>query len=133
MEKYQKLLKNNNLKSTHQRLSILHNIDKAGHIDIDLLYSQLTKNFTTLSKATLYRNINDLIASNIIEEIKLPELKHQYEIKKESHVHLLCKKCNYVQDYNINLDNVYNDISVENNFQIEKSFVVLRGICSNCS
>ena len=132
MNKYQELLKAHNLKATHQRLAILNSIDAAEHIDIDFLYSKLLENFSSLSKATLYRNINDLLASDIIEEIKLPELKQQYEIKKEPHIHLLCKNCNKVKDLNFNLDSVYNEISSENQFKIEKSFIVIKGLCINC-
>ncbi len=132
MDKYQGLLKAHNLKSTHQRLAILKNISDAGHIDVEFLYSKLLEKFSSLSKATLYRNINDLLASNIIEEIKLPELKQQYEIKKEPHIHLLCKNCHNVKDINYNLDSVYSEISKDNKFKIEKSFIVIKGLCSNC-
>lgn len=133
MDKYQELLKSHHLKSTHQRLAILNNIDDAGHIDIDLLYSKLLENFSSLSKATLYRNINDLLASDIIEEIKLPQLKQQYEIKKEPHMHLLCKNCNSIKDISSNLDSIYGEISKDNQFKIEKSFIVIKGICVNCA
>ncbi len=133
MDKYQKLLKSNNMKSTHQRLSILNRIDDFGHIDIDLLYSKLLEESPSLSKATLYRNISDLITSSIIEEIKLPNQKQQYELKKDPHIHLLCKSCNSVKDFDVDLNDLYNNINSNGNFQVEKSFIVIKGVCSKCS
>ena len=133
MDKYQKLLKSHNMKSTHQRLSILNCIDNFCHIDIDFLYAKLLKESPSLSKATLYRNINDLIASSIIEEVKLPNLKQQYELKKAPHIHLLCKNCDNVKDLNIDLDSFNNYISNNSDFKVEKSFIVIKGLCNTCS
>ena len=82
MDRFTDVLKASNLKSTHQRLSILHAIDIFGHVDIDTLYEAIVRKCPTMSKATLYRNINDLISFHILEEVKLPNQKQQYEIKK---------------------------------------------------
>lgn len=133
MNTYQKILKLNNLKATHQRLSILGCIDDFGHIDIDFLYTVLLKKSPSLSKATLYRNINDLIASSIIKEVKLPGLKQQYEIKKSPHIHLLCKSCNSVKDLSIDMSLLHNSIANSSSFKIEESFIVIKGVCSKCS
>lgn len=82
MERFKDVLKASNLKSTHQRLAILDSIDQFGHIDIDTLFDVIIRKYPTMSKATLYRNINDLINFHILEEVKLPHQKQQYEIKK---------------------------------------------------
>ena len=74
MNQFADVLKANNLKSTHQRLTILQHVDQFGHVDIDTLYEAILKKYPTISKATLYRNINDLLSFHIIEEVKLPNL-----------------------------------------------------------
>jgi len=57
MTNYISLLKENDLKATIQRTSILQSIDKAGHINIDDIYEDVKKQYPTLSLATIYKNI----------------------------------------------------------------------------
>lgn len=84
MEHFKALLQANQLKSTHQRLAILEAIERFGHIDIDTLYTTITQKYPTMSKATLYRNINDLMSFSILEEVKLPHQKQTLRDKKSN-------------------------------------------------
>jgi Fur family ferric uptake transcriptional regulator/Fur family peroxide stress response transcriptional regulator len=54
---YITLLKENQLKATFQRISILETIDKHGHISIDGIYEEVSKVHASLSLATVYKNI----------------------------------------------------------------------------
>ena len=132
MNQFADVLKANNLKSTHQRLTILQHVDQFGHVDIDTLYEAILKKYPTISKATLYRNINDLLSFHIIEEVKLPNHKQQYEIKKVPHVHLLCTACGSVEDIFVPIQKFLETIEEESGFTINSSFVVMNGVCSSC-
>ena len=132
MEKLKNLLKSNNLKATHQRIAILECIDKFGHIDIDAIYDYISQNYPTMSKATIYRNINELTSYNIIEEVKLPNKNKKFEIKKIPHIHLLCKKCSKVEDLFLETKPLFDKIISNSGFKIEHSFIVIDGICKNC-
>ncbi|MCF6173200.1 MAG: transcriptional repressor [Campylobacteraceae bacterium] len=132
MEKLRDLLRSNNLKATHQRLAILGCVDRFGHIDIDAIYDFILKKYSTMSKATVYRNINELISYNIIEEIKLPHKNKQYEIKKIPHIHLLCKKCSKVEDLFLETKHLLESIKSNSGFKVEHSFIVIDGICKEC-
>ncbi|WP_263832018.1 Fur family transcriptional regulator [Sulfurospirillum oryzae] len=133
MDRFKDVLKASNLKSTHQRLAILDSIDHFGHIDIDSLYDAIFKKYPTMSKATLYRNINDLISFHILEEVKLPHQKQQYEIKKVPHIHLLCSACGSVEDMFVETKPLLETISSQSGFHISNSFIVINGICKTCS
>ena len=133
MEHFRALLQANQLKSTHQRLAILEAIERFGHIDIDTLYTTITQKYPTMSKATLYRNINDLMSFSILEEVKLPHQKQHYEIKKVPHVHLICTKCGGIEDIFIETKPLLETISLQSGFQIQKSFIVMNGVCKRCS
>ncbi|AFL67781.1 Fur family transcriptional regulator [Sulfurospirillum barnesii] len=133
MERFKDILKASNLKSTHQRLAILDCIERFGHVDIDTLYESITQKYPTMSKATLYRNINDLISFHILEEVKLPHQKQQYEIKKVPHVHLLCSQCGSVEDIFVETKALLETISSQSGFEINSSFIVMNGICRRCS
>ncbi len=133
MEKFKDVLKASNLKSTHQRLAILNCIETFGHIDIDTLFDAIIRKYPTMSKATLYRNINDLISFHILEEVKLPHQKQQYEIKKVPHIHLLCSECGSVEDMFVETKALMDAIHSQSGFHINHSFIVMNGICKKCS
>lgn len=132
MKRFNSVLKLKGLKATHQRLVILDIIEEMGHADVDTIYDKVYENFPTMSKATVYRNINDLTSNSILQEINLPGKKHQYEIKKTPHVHLLCKKCGEIEDAFVHTEELLTDISKESGFKIINSFIAVDGICKKC-
>ncbi len=132
MEKLKDLLRSNDLKATHQRIAILECIDKFGHINIDAIYSYICEKYPTMSKATVYRNINELLSYDIIEEIKLPHKTKKFEIKKIPHIHLLCKKCSKVEDLFLETKPFFNSIASNSGFKVEHSFIVIDGTCKEC-
>jgi len=132
MEKFKDVLKESNLKATHQRLAILKYIESYGHIDIDTLFNAIICQYPTLSKATLYRNINNLLSFHILEEVKFPHQKQHYEIKKIPHIHLLCIRCGSVKDIFIDTKLLLKSISVQSDFTINSSFIVMNGLCKEC-
>jgi len=132
METFKDVLNSNNLKATHQRLAILNCINEFGHADVDTIFSSINKQYPSMSKATLYRNIKELISYHILEEVKLPDKKQQYEIKKIPHVHLLCQKCGKIEDVFIETKPLYETITRKSGFRIKHGFIVMDGICKAC-
>jgi len=132
MDRFKDVLKASNLKSTHQRLAILDCIDMFGHVDIDTLFEAIVRKYPTMSKATLYRNINDLISFHILEEVKLPNQKQQYEIKKVPHIHLLCTHCACVEDVFVETKTLLEAVKDKSGFTISNSFIVMNGTCKLC-
>ncbi|MCD8478526.1 MAG: transcriptional repressor [Sulfurospirillum sp.] len=81
----------------------------------------------------MYRNINDLLAFYILEEVKLPQQKQKYEIKKVPHIHLLCSHCGNVEDIFVETKPLLETIFFQSGFEISSSFIVMNGICKRCS
>ena len=129
---YELLLREHHLKVTPQRLGILSLMEKMGHIDIEELFVQIKKQFSSISLATLYKNVNAMLEKHLITEIKVPNFKAKYEIVKEPHIHLLCKKCNEFMDLDVDLGSVVNEASKKSNYQLQESCVVLSGLCKKC-
>jgi len=132
MNNFTEVLKKHNLKATPQRISILETIYKYGHINIDTLYIEIKNIFSSVSQATIYKNINIMINSMLLLEVKLPNEKSVYEITKENHSHLLCSKCKNTIDIAVSTENIIGKISQEHNFQIQRSDLVFSGICNKC-
>ena len=125
-------LRDKDLKVTPQRLSMLEEIEHAGHIDVDRLYEVLKINFPAISLATIYKNVSQMYELAILEVIKVPDRKLQYEIAKEPHIHLACDSCGSVIDMNQCIDELILSAESESGYRLNHSTVVLNGLCPNC-
>ncbi len=131
---YTILLKENNLKATFQRISILEVVDKYGHMSVDDIYEELIKSYPSLSLATVYKNIILMVEKSVIVEVPIAGKKSKYELSKTDHIHLICTKCGLVEDKSCehNSNEVFNQISLNESFTLSRRQVNLYGICKNC-
>jgi len=129
---YTEQLKEHQLKITPQRMAILEEIEAAGHIDIDHLYEILLMSFPSISLATVYKNVNQMYELKILEVIKVPNHKLQYEISKEPHIHLACDTCGSVMDMEQCIDELMVSAETESGYLLNHSTVVLNGLCPDC-
>lgn len=98
------LLKDKALKATPQRISILKELEKKMHPTMDDLYVALKKENPSISLATVYKNIAMLKDKGIVIEINGGESKMRYDIYHKPHIHLLCQRCNSLQDIDYTTD-----------------------------
>ena len=129
---YTERLRDNSLKATPQRIAILEEIEAAGHIDVDKLYEVLLISFPSISLATVYKNVNQMYELSILEVIKVPNHKQQYEIAKEPHIHLACDACGSVMDMDQCIDELMDSAESGSGYRLNHSSVVLNGICPSC-
>ncbi len=125
-------LRDQELKVTPQRLALLEEIEHAGHIDVDALYAILKMSFPAISLATVYKNVSQMYELKILEVIKVPDRKLQYEIAKAPHIHLACDQCGNVLDMNKCIDELMFSAESESGFKLNHSAVVLNGLCPSC-
>ena len=130
MTNYITLLKENDLKATIQRTSILRSIDHAGHINIDDIYDDVKELYPTLSLATIYKNIIVMQENNVIIEVPMHGKKSKYELKKDDHIHLICQGCGEIQDRDIT-EKTQEALAIEN-FKLHSSQINLYGLCKQC-
>lgn len=130
MKHYISLLKENDLKATIQRTSILKSIDKIGHLNIDEIYEDVKESYPTLSLATIYKNIILMQEKNVLIEVPMNGEKSKYELKKEEHIHLICQECGTIKDTEIT-QKTQKALVVEH-FQLKHSQINLYGVCSSC-
>ncbi|WP_320034426.1 transcriptional repressor [Halarcobacter sp.] len=126
------LLKEYDLKVTPQRVAIVDELYKNGHMNIDELYQNLLKKFPSISLATIYKNVNAMVEKIFLNEVKIPEAKSVYELAKEEHSHLVCSSCGYIEDIHVDTSILNESIATISNFKVEDTKVVFSGICSKC-
>ena len=123
-------LKEHGLKVTPQRVTILSAIEKKGHANIDEIYQEAKTTNPTMSLATVYKNVTSLIETNLLKELALNNQKSKYELTKEPHSHLICKKCGSVED--INSNNLFTLNRDNLDFDIEEVELNIYGTCNEC-
>lgn len=132
MERYALQLREHSLKATPQRAAIAEALDLHGHLSVEELYDLLRQKFTTLSLATIYKNIHIMTQNAFVSEVKLPMQKSVYELTKESHAHLQCQNCQSIEDIMLDMECVVSQAQAKTDFQINSTNLVLSGLCSRC-
>lgn len=127
------ILRSNGLRATAQRLLICGEIIEAGHIDIDTLYANLKRKITSLSLATVYKNIHALIDASIVSELNVEGQKTLYEINMHPHIHHVCDRCGKVEDLHIKTDDFERKIALLSGRNIIGCKITVYGICLDCA
>ena len=95
MEKYRHL----NIKLTPQRLAILSFLEgNKSHPSAEDIYKVVSKQFPTMSFATVYNTIEALKEKGNISELKIDPGKKRYDPDINPHHHLICLSCKSITD-----------------------------------
>jgi Fur family peroxide stress response transcriptional regulator len=134
MTDYTALLNNSGLKATYQRLHILETIEAYGHVTVDFLYEKVSQVQTSLSLATVYKNILLMVQKGVLVEVALSGQKSHYELSKESHLHLVCTECGEIEDrpYSQVLSSALAENREFDGFQLQTQQVSFYGVCRGC-
>ena len=134
MNDYPALLNKSGLKATFQRINMLETIDKYGHIAIDTIYEEVSRIHSSLSLATVYKNILLMVEKGVLVEVPISGKKSKYELKKDDHIHLVCTCCGEVEDKPLisGVDSMLTSMTQQEHFSLSSEQINLYGICSNC-
>lgn len=129
---YEQLLRERDLKVTPQRLGILTLMHQSGHISIEDLYEKISRQFSSISLATLYKNVHAMIETALVKEVKIPSMKSKYELIKAPHAHLLCTQCGSFEDVSVPMEQIEAMLPHGVHFKTTESSLVFSGICETC-
>lgn len=134
-----KLLKNNGLKVTSNRLAIVEILKSVGYaVSQGELNTMLDK---SLDKVTVYRTLKTFQEAGIIHEILDGSAHVKYALCHisdcnndknfhEAHIHFKCISCD--KTYCLNSIQIP-DISLPIGFMVDKQFVSFQGKCQRCT
>jgi Fur family ferric uptake transcriptional regulator len=120
---------------TRQRHLLLELIREAnGHIDAKELFRLAVNKDSSISSATVYRNLNLFKQLGLIDEKRLGQARCYYEVKHSpQHQHLVCGGCGKVIDFDCPLSELVERVKRENSFTVTKAEVYFEGYCSECA
>ena len=130
-DKYLKLLKENSIKITSQRLEILKYLDKNRmHPTADQIYNGLKEKNPSLSKTTVYNSVEILKDHGLIQSLTISNTELRYDFKHGMHHHFICKKCGRIIDINVECPNLGKMLECGHN--VEEVHGYFKGVCKKC-
>ena len=93
VDKFKFALKNENMKFTPQRLSILEEVvESKEHRECEEIYLSLKNQGENVSRATVYRTMDFLVEHDFARKIDIGDGKSRYETKIDHphHDHMIC-------------------------------------------
>ncbi|HSM05247.1 MAG TPA: Fur family transcriptional regulator [Longimicrobiales bacterium] len=134
---FARYLKEQGLPLTQQReavASVLFSSD--GHLSADDIEGELRGAGERIGKATVYRTLDLLVKSNLVEEHDFGEGFKRYEHRLSLdpvHEHLICQACGRVQEFELpEITAIEARVAREMGFRPQRHRVEIYGLCSVC-
>jgi Fur family peroxide stress response transcriptional regulator len=128
MEKYRHL----KIKLTPQRLVILNYLNgNKSHPSAEDIYKAVSKQFPTMSFATVYNTLEALKNKGGVKELKIDPHKKRYDPDVSQHHHLICIKCKKITDifkeFKLDLSEKFTE-----GFDLLGNSIEFYGVCQKC-
>lgn len=121
-------------RNTVQRQIVLGIVKELqNHPTADQVYDKAVARHPSISRATVYRNLNQLSEDGEIRKIEVPSGADRFDHVLDSHYHIRCDCCNKLFDVDMaHLDGLEFAIGKNQGFQITGHTILFRGICPQC-
>ena len=141
-EQFKRILKENGLKVTRQRLVVLEAISSCPeeHLSADEIFALVKVDCPEIGLATVYRTIQLLSELHLIDRINFDDGYVRYEMgsafdreQKHHHHHLICSNCGKLISFQDDLlEELEEKIARTTGFEVVDHEVKLYGHCKDC-
>ena len=121
-------------RNTVQRSLVLEAVNKLHcHATADEVYEEIIKEHPSISKATVYRNLNLLSEMGKIHRLELPGSADHFDHITTNHCHVKCEVCGRVFDVDMDyVSGLEKGIRDNHGFDFKGYDIIFRGICPEC-
>ncbi len=104
------------------------------HPTADEIYEEVSAGHPSISRGTVYRNLNQLSADGEIRDMKVPGGADRFDHCCHNHYHVQCLKCNRVFDVDMDyIHNLAEGIKNSRGFLFTGYDLMFKGICPACN
>ncbi len=103
------------------------------HATAEQVYEYVAKEHPTLSKATVYRNLNQMAQAGELLNIGSFMGAAHYDHNLFKHCHFICEECEAVFDIMKDFPEVDGTSAAMEGFTIKSSSLVFSGLCPECT
>lgn len=134
-DKIIELLKDNRIKVTNERTSIIGVLRKTNlPLTPAEIYLRVKTQLPKTNLTTVYRNLEMLEDLGLLKRLAFNQTGFSYELltNRPHHHHAVCKKCGRFEDLENISEKFVDKISQQTNFKIEDHNLEFFGLCENC-
>lgn len=105
----------------------------ANHPTAEEVYKEVVKEYPSVSRGTVYRNLNRLVREEKIGKPDLPVDPERYDHRHLPHYHVKCEKCGRLFDVDMDrITGLEKQIKNSNGFLFTDYDILFKGICPDC-
>ena len=121
-------------RNTIQCTLVLETVNKLpGHVTADEIYEAIAKEHPTISRATVYRNLNRLSQTGKIRRIEIPGGADRFERWCHPHYHIKCEVCGRIFDVDMEfVTGLEKGIKNTQGFEFSGYDILFYGTCPDC-
>ena len=121
-------------RNTIQRTLVLEAVNALRcHATADEIYAYISKEHPTISRGTVYRNLNRLAESGYIRKLEIPGESDRYDHKCNNHYHIRCIVCKRIFDVDMDyMDDPGKGIRDRQGFDFRGYDLYFKGVCPQC-
>ncbi|MGL6197939.1 MAG: Fur family transcriptional regulator [Lachnospiraceae bacterium] len=124
-----------NKRNTIQRSLVLETVrEMRCHATADEVYTMIAEKHPTISRGTVYRNLNLLCDIGDINKVEVPGGADRYDHLCHDHYHARCIKCGRVFDVEMDfITDLEKNVKDTQGFRFTGHDIIFKGICPECN
>lgn len=121
-------------RNTIQRNTVLKAVrTMKSHVTADDVYSFIHDEYPSISKGTVYRNLNTLSELGEIKKVEIPDGPDRFDFTLDEHYHVVCVKCGKVYDVDMSVfPDMLGKIADPHGIEYLSYDILFKGICPDC-
>jgi Fur family ferric uptake transcriptional regulator len=138
-DKFREYLATCGKRLTRERETIVEEVFASHeHFDADQLVSRLANRTdgTRVSRATVYRTLDDMVAAGLLRKVARSHDREVYEhdYGYPRHDHFICSKCGTLIEFeNARFSQILDGVATEHGFRMAGHRLEVYGLCADCS
>lgn len=134
---FEGFLATRSLRLTKERRRVLHEVfSRHDHFDAEQLAIKLRRGNPPVSRATVYRTLELLVASGLVQTVHIRDGGRHFEhvFGHDHHDHMICVTCGCVTEFsNGSIEKLQDEECRKAGFRPLTHRLEIRGVCSACS
>ena len=121
-------------RNTRQRALVLEAVRSLhNHPTSADVYDAVREKHPSISRATVYRNLNVLTEQGEVLHIPVAGGADRYDFRCDCHYHAICRGCGVVYDVEMPSESLLSSVRDTHGFQIEGFDIIFTGLCPDCA